>query len=149
MIWGKLQNFQQISSYGQQSWMLVFYLVELVRLLNACTEKNCNVILIASIWIQNVISVYRINSRLTNIWIIMDKSIFSIFRVYVLGTDCPLERKNLFNDQLLSELVLILENKILLVSRYFNFHVRSIQKSLIMLSEIKVLVFIIQKILIF
>ena len=35
-------------------------------------------ILIASKWIQNVISVNRINSRLSNNWILVDKSILTL-----------------------------------------------------------------------
>ena len=48
-------------------------------------------ILIVSEWVQNVISVNRINNRLIIIQIIFDKSILNISSIYTSQTGCPLE----------------------------------------------------------
>ena len=64
-------------------------------------------ILMASKFIQNTISVNRINKRLINIRILIHKFILNIFSVYAPHTDHSLEEKDLSYEHKLSELTLI------------------------------------------
>ena len=53
-------------------------------------------IFIASKWIENIISFNRINSRLLNIQILINKCIANIFIDYAPQNDRPLGEKDLF-----------------------------------------------------
>ena len=87
------------------------------------------IILIASRWIQNVISVNRINNRLIDICILTNKSILKIVSVYDPQTAHTLEEKDVFHDKMLGGLLLILEIEILLACADFNCHVGKFSNS--------------------
>ena len=79
-------------------------------------------ILIAEKWIDKVISITRIDSRLISIRILNGKNI-NIFSIYAPQTGRSQEEKDKFYDKLLGNLTAVPDNEFLLVCGDFNGHV--------------------------